>query len=66
MNFEVAIDLYQFAVDLCRVVENENPIKQGMMLDLGRRKGLRIKTLARIAKYSESHVRRMLRLPDVQ
>ena len=68
MNLRVAPDLFQFAVDLRQVVEKENPIKQGIMFALGRSNGLRIKTLAGMAKCSESHVHRMLlllKLPNI-
>jgi hypothetical protein len=62
MKFQVPPDLYQFAVNLRRVVENENPIKQGITFAIGRINGLKIRTLAGMAKCSESHVRRMLLL----
>jgi hypothetical protein len=54
-----------FAVNLRQVVENDTPIRQGLMFALGRRYGLTVKTLAGMAKCSESHLRRMLRLLEL-
>jgi hypothetical protein len=65
MNFQVPPDLYVFAVNLRQVVENDTPIRQGLMFALGRRYGLTVKTLAGMAKCSQSHVRRMLRLLEL-
>ena len=62
MNFQAPPDLFEFAANLRRAVENENPVKQGIMFAVGRIEGLRIKTLAGMAKCSQAHVRRMLLL----
>ena len=65
MNFQISPDLFEFAANLRRVVENDTPVKQGLMFALGRRYGLTVKTLAGMGKRSESHVRRMLRLLEL-
>jgi hypothetical protein len=67
MNFRLPPDLYEFAVNLRQVVENDNAINQGLMFALGRSNRLKVRTLAGMAKCSQSHVRRMLlvaNLPD--
>ena len=62
MNLQPPHDLFLFAADLRRIVQSFDPIKQGMAFAQGRSYGLRVSTLAGMARCSESHVRRMLML----
>jgi hypothetical protein len=62
MRLQPVTDLFQFAADLRRIVEFDNPITQGKTFALGRTYGLRVSTMAGMANCSQSHVRRMLLL----
>ena len=55
-------DLFLYAVWLRQIVESADPTTQAKAFALGRGYGLRTKTLAGMAKCSESTVRRRLLL----
>ena len=55
-------DLFLYATRLRRIVESADPITQATTFALGRSYGLKVKTLAGMAKCSESTVRDRLRL----
>lgn len=55
-------DLFLYATQLRQIVESADPGTQATAFALGRSYGLKIRTLAGMAKCSDSTVRRRLRL----
>lgn len=62
MTIDPVADLFLYAARLGQIVESADPRTQAAAFALGRSYGVKIKTLAGMAKCSESTVRRRLRL----
>jgi hypothetical protein len=62
MYLSSAPDLFLYGKELSRIMESGDVIRQAKALAIGRRYGLRVKTLAGMAHCSETTVRKRLGL----